>query len=140
MDRPRCAGGTLTTSLPSIRIFPELTSSSPAISRSRVDLPDPEGPTKTTNEPSSTTRSTFWITSTLLKLLFTPSSSISLIHLSFEESPDRAEPMSQDRLPEHDLRNSWRRGDGQSGACPDDRWGLSLPTGSRRCEVACWCI
>src|ERR1700724_2299997 len=123
MERPRRAGGTLTTSSPSIRIFPEVTSSSPAISRSRVDFPDPEGPTKTTNEPSSTIRSTFWITLTLAKFLFTPSSSISLIHLSFEESPDRAEDRPQDRPPEHDLRVSWRGSDRQGGACPDNRWG-----------------
>jgi hypothetical protein len=32
---------------------PEVTSSSPAIRRSSVDLPQPDGPTKTTNSPSS---------------------------------------------------------------------------------------
>src|SRR5256885_1202068 len=33
-------------------------SSSPAIIRSKVDLPEPDGPTKTTNSPASIVRST----------------------------------------------------------------------------------
>jgi hypothetical protein len=39
--------------LPSISITPEVGRSSPAMLRSSVDLPQPEGPTKTTNSPSS---------------------------------------------------------------------------------------
>ncbi len=57
MERPRLAGGTLVMSTPSIRIGPPVTSSSPAIRRSSVDLPQPDGPTKTTNSPSSMSRS-----------------------------------------------------------------------------------
>src|SRR6516162_6093263 len=57
MERPRLAGGRLVTSAPSISIRPPVASSSPAISRSKVDLPQPEGPTKTTNWPSSISRS-----------------------------------------------------------------------------------
>src|ERR1700741_2335166 len=38
-------------------MVPPLVSSSPAISRSSVDLPQPDGPTKTTNSPFSITRS-----------------------------------------------------------------------------------
>src|SRR5699024_5060359 len=53
----RLAGGTSVTSSPSIRIWPEVRSSRPAISRSRVDLPQPEGPTKTTNSPCAMSRS-----------------------------------------------------------------------------------
>ena len=37
-----------------------------------MDLPQPDGPTKTTNEPSSTTRSTPWMTFTLPKAFSTP--------------------------------------------------------------------
>ena len=37
--------------------------------RSNVDLPQPDGPTKTVNEPSSTVRSIPWMTSTAWKLL-----------------------------------------------------------------------
>ncbi len=46
-----CDGGTSATSTPSIMISPPLASSSPAIRRSSVDLPQPDGPTKTTNSP-----------------------------------------------------------------------------------------
>ena len=41
---------------------PALVASSPAIIRSSVDLPQPEGPTNTQNSPSATARSTPWIT------------------------------------------------------------------------------
>src|SRR5437879_13753871 len=56
MERPRLAAGTPTTLAPSIRILPSVTSSSPAIRRNSVVLPQPEGPTKTTKEPSSISR------------------------------------------------------------------------------------
>ncbi len=46
------AGRRVTSSLP-ILIAPSLIGSSPAISRSSVDLPQPDGPTKTANSPSS---------------------------------------------------------------------------------------
>src|SRR3954453_13750815 len=45
----------LTTRSP-IRMSPSLTSSRPAIMRSAVVLPHPDGPTKTTNSPSWTSR------------------------------------------------------------------------------------
>ncbi len=50
--RPRCAAEMSFTRLPSISSSPSLTDSSPAIIRRSVDLPQPEGPTKTTNSPS----------------------------------------------------------------------------------------
>ena len=53
----RLAGASPVTSRPSIEIVPPLVSSSPAISRSSVDLPQPDGPTNTTNSPSSMSRS-----------------------------------------------------------------------------------
>src|ERR1044071_2400431 len=62
MERARLAGGALVMSSPSISTLPELTVSSPAMMRSSVDLPQPEGPTKTTNSPSAILRSTAWIT------------------------------------------------------------------------------
>src|SRR4051812_7011588 len=40
-----------------MKIAPESTSSSPASMRSEVDLPQPEGPTRTRNSPSSISRS-----------------------------------------------------------------------------------
>lgn len=38
---------------------PEVMSSKPAIQRNKVDLPQPDGPTKTTNSPSLISKSTF---------------------------------------------------------------------------------
>src|SRR5262249_4875597 len=72
MDRPRLAGGTSLTSTPSISIRPPVTSSRPAISRSRVDLPQPDGPTNTTNSPSSILRSTDGMIVTSPNDLLTP--------------------------------------------------------------------
>jgi hypothetical protein len=56
MAQPRCAADTWFTTCPSMRISPEVGDSSPAITRSSVDLPQPEGPTNTTNSPSFTAR------------------------------------------------------------------------------------
>ena len=57
MAIPRSAGSTLTTLLPPMRRSPALICSSPAIIRSKVDLPQPDGPTKTQNSPSAISRS-----------------------------------------------------------------------------------
>src|SRR3979490_349362 len=46
-------GWTLLTTRSPIEIVPEVMFSSPASMRSKVDLPQPEGPTSTTNSPSS---------------------------------------------------------------------------------------
>ena len=67
MAMPRLAGGTLLTLSPSISTSPDVASSSPAMMRSSVDLPQPDGPTKTTNSPSFTSRSMPFSTSTLPK-------------------------------------------------------------------------
>src|SRR5204862_4990383 len=44
---------TLFTTLSPIEMVPEVMFSRPASMRSKVDLPQPEGPTSTTNSPSS---------------------------------------------------------------------------------------
>src|SRR5690606_36758934 len=62
MAMPRCGEGTSLTTLPPMEISPPVIGSSPAIIRSRVDLPQPEGPTKTTNSPDLMSRSTPWTT------------------------------------------------------------------------------
>src|SRR5215475_2225214 len=49
----RSLGWTLLTTRSPIEIVPEVMFSSPASMRSNVDLPQPEGPTSTTNSPSS---------------------------------------------------------------------------------------
>src|SRR5215467_1795515 len=47
----RARGGWSVTSRSPIEIFPSVASSRPAIIRSSVDLPQPEGPTRTRNSP-----------------------------------------------------------------------------------------
>src|SRR5579863_10104241 len=86
MESPRCAGPTLLTSLPSMRIWPDEMSSNPAMSLSSVDLPQPEGPTKTVNSPSSTFRSTPLMTAMPPKALRTCLSSMLPIVASFDWS------------------------------------------------------
>src|SRR6185503_3643310 len=54
----RSRGDRSLTTSPPIRISPEVGTSSPAIMRSRVVFPEPDGPRKTRNSPSSVTRST----------------------------------------------------------------------------------
>src|SRR5260221_7535883 len=49
----RSFGWTLLTTRSPIEIVPEVMFSRPASMRSKVDLPHPEGPTRTTNSPSS---------------------------------------------------------------------------------------
>jgi hypothetical protein len=57
MAMPRWTGGTSLTTMPSISSVPPVIFSSPAIIRRSVDLPQPEGPTKTISSPSSMSRS-----------------------------------------------------------------------------------
>src|SRR6266536_6618997 len=78
MATSRERGGRSVTSAPSIAIEPVLASSSPAIMRRSVDLPQPDGPTRTRNSPlpiSSETSST--ATTSPLKTLPTCSRTIS---------------------------------------------------------------
>ena len=53
MATPRSGGSASLMSTPSTRIRPELIGSSPAMMRSSVDLPQPDGPTSTQNSPSA---------------------------------------------------------------------------------------
>ena len=54
MAMSRWRGASSVTSTPPIETAPAVTSSSPAIIRSSVDLPHPDGPTSTMNSPSAT--------------------------------------------------------------------------------------
>src|SRR5450432_3101596 len=53
MAMSRSLGWTLLTTRSPIEMVPEVMFSSPASIRSKVDLPQPEGPTRTTKAPSS---------------------------------------------------------------------------------------
>src|SRR2546423_6793482 len=50
------------TTLPSMAMVPSVMSSRPASMRSKVDLPQPDGPTSTMNSPSSIWKSMPWMT------------------------------------------------------------------------------
>src|SRR6266511_6254356 len=56
MAMSRSRGRTEETSLPPIKIRPASRGSRPASMRSAVDLPDPDGPTRTSNSPSAMSR------------------------------------------------------------------------------------
>ena len=58
MAIPRFDGGKSFTGISAMIISPLDSVSRPAIKRRRVDLPHPEGPTKTTNSPFSISKST----------------------------------------------------------------------------------
>ena len=52
----RCAGGMSVTSTLSMKHWPAVIASRPAIILSSVDLPQPDGPSSAVNEPLSTVR------------------------------------------------------------------------------------
>ena len=56
MAMRRFAGGMSVTSALSMKHWPAVISSSPAIILSSVDLPQPDGPSSAVNEPFSTVR------------------------------------------------------------------------------------
>src|SRR5215470_14108765 len=81
MAMSRSIGGTSLTTVLSIRISPDVTASRPAIMRKVVVLPQPDGPTKTTNSLSWICRSTSfttWVTSNFLLSLRTTTSAMTL--------------------------------------------------------------
>src|SRR6185503_147179 len=70
MAMSRSMGARSLTTRPSMLISPEVMSSSPATMRSVVVLPQPEGPTSTTNSRSPISRFTFFTACTSSYLLF----------------------------------------------------------------------
>src|SRR4030095_6970264 len=69
----RSLGSTLSTTRPPIEMWPSVCVSSPAMMRSSVDLPQPDGPSSTMNSPSAIVQSTLWITATSPKVFLIPS-------------------------------------------------------------------
>ena len=65
MAMPRLDGATSFTTRPSISSVPAVMVSRPEMQRSSVDLPQPDGPTKTTNSPDLMSRFTSFRISTL---------------------------------------------------------------------------
>src|SRR5687767_419641 len=72
----RCAGDSSLTRWPATWTSPEVALSSPAIIRSVVVLPHPEGPSRQTTSPTPTSRSTVSTAVSLSKRLVTPRSEI----------------------------------------------------------------
>ena len=67
MPMPRSFGSSQVTLRPPIQICPALTSSRPAMALSSVDLPQPDGPSRTMNSPFSISIDRFWKMFTLPK-------------------------------------------------------------------------
>ena len=82
MAMSRSFGGTLLTTRLPMLISPAVMFSSPAIIRSSVDLPHPDGPTSTTNSPSSIATLTPWRTSTAPNAFLTSRMATGAIHSS----------------------------------------------------------
>src|SRR5690348_4754886 len=85
MAMSRSFGATELTSVPPMRISPSLTLSSPAIMARRVDLPQPDGPTRAMNSPVSASRSMPFRTSTAPNRLRSRETvSVAIVVLSFD--------------------------------------------------------
>src|SRR6266508_1097684 len=69
MATPRRAGGSRVTSRPAMRTVPESGASRPAMSRSVVDLPHPDGPSSTASRPDAAMKLTLSTTGPLPQLL-----------------------------------------------------------------------
>src|ERR1700677_29061 len=108
MATPRCAGGSVVTSISSMKTRPSLTGSNPAIILSRVDFPHPDGPTNTTNSPSSTQSSTLVITAAPANAFVTPASRIFAIRCSLAHAlgQDVATARTVELVEKHSLRAS----------------------------------
>src|SRR5437868_15214796 len=72
MAMSRSLGSSQVTLRPPIQIWPALTSMSPAMALSRVDLPQPDGPSRTRNSDCSTSSSSPVRTRTEPKAMSTP--------------------------------------------------------------------
>src|SRR5438477_8624862 len=97
-----------------MRICPPVTSSSPAIRRNSVVFPQPDGPTKTTNEPFSISRFASLMMLTGPNDLRTPCSVIwPMISGSLVDLLDGAERQSTDQLPLGEPPEDDDRGDGE---------------------------
>src|SRR3989337_748370 len=100
MAMSRSRGATSLTILSPMRISPPVASSRPAMVRSKVDLPQPDGPTRTTNSPSSMVRSMPESTFTVPKTLLTLRNVTDAMGLSFDRTG--GEPGHEVALQEHE--------------------------------------
>ena len=124
MAMSRLRGASSVTSRSPMRMRPLETPSSPAIIRSSVDFPQPDGPTRTMNSPSPISRSTSSTASTPPgKTLLTPSRAIPPMLRSFLRRSCRVRAAARRRSaardgvppPRRAARPSSRRRAGRSG-------------------------
>src|ERR671918_683164 len=101
MSRSRGARS-LTTWLP-MRISPSVTSSSPATMRSEVVFPQPDGPTRTTNSASPTSRSSSLTAQVPSRKIFVTRSNVTLATRPPLRVIFRALARRRDGLPDHEL-------------------------------------
>src|SRR5579885_541640 len=90
MAMSRLEGWRSLTTCPSMRTSPEVTDSSPAMVLSRVDLPQPDGPTSTRKPPFSSVRSMPFSTSTEPNRLLSDLISSVAIPLSLDRAGHQA--------------------------------------------------
>src|SRR5215475_7348841 len=108
----RSFGGRSLTSSPPMKMSPEVTSSRPAIMRKVVLLPQPDGPTSTTNSLLGMSRSMARTASTLSKRLTTDRKATSDIASSLR----RAGGEAGDVVVHQERVNHQRRGGGDQRA------------------------
>src|SRR5471030_1279286 len=118
-------------------ICPPVTSSSPAIRRSSVVLPQPEGPTKTTKEPSSISRFASLMILTGPNDLRTPWSVIwPMMSSPFADLFDGAERQSAYELSLGEPSEDDDRGDGECRRCrqlrPEQAFGTRIGRNEHR--------
>src|SRR5271163_3858397 len=130
MAMSRSFGATELTILPSMRISPSLTLSSPAIMARSVDLPQPEGPTSATNSPVCASRSMPLRTSTEPKRLVSRETvSVAMIARSLDGA--LGEPANEILAAEQIDQERRNGADQHGGACDVVGVGIHL-TGRQR--------
>src|SRR5581483_7890484 len=108
----RSRGARLSTSFSPIRTWPPLIPSSPARIRRAVVLPDPDGPTRTTNCPSATSKENPSSAMVSPNCFLTSSNEIAAIHLPFQGA--RKHPGNELPLKQHIYHHNWRGEDHRS--------------------------
>src|SRR5271154_3835918 len=98
-----------------MRMSPEVTSSRPAMSLNSVDLPQPDGPTKTTNSPSAISRLASRITSTTPKVFESASIVRRAMAMGVQVSFDagRGDAGGDVALQEDESQREWQRRQGR---------------------------
>src|SRR5258706_14627159 len=122
MAMPRRAGGRDVTSVSPISTRPALTSSRPAIRRSVVDLPQPDGPSSTTKRPAAASKLTSSTARAVSHALVTPRRLIAdtIVPLRAQSYWKTAEELADDEVFRVGLDALFQR----RGRCPAQHVGV----------------